>query len=157
MINSDLEISLGNIVRGMLPYIQNSYKSKKERAIYIKVQLKAEYINNVEIKFLHFIFTGNVSVWCAVNKEFIIKHISYDEFKNTSNHDSCWSSDGIRDIFNTYIDMCKSVQKDLPEKEKIAPIDIKTFNFIKDVKFVNISYEKYNDVKYKLTKIEEEK
>jgi len=158
MVNSELEISLANVVRGMLPYanVRNSYYSKEKKAVYVKIQLECEHMDNCERKFLHFIFTGNVCVWCAVNREYFLDRIPYDEFRNTSNHDSCWTSDGVGDIFHTYIELCEYVQKDVPEEKQVAPVNIKTFNFIKDVKFVNIKYEKYDDYKFKLTKIKED-
>jgi hypothetical protein len=49
-----------------------------------------------------------------------IDEINVDEWENTSNHDSCWRSDGFQFLSDLYFKVCKAVD---PDK---APIDVDT-------------------------------
>ena len=55
---------------------------------------------------------GNWRTWSEINP---------DEWINTSNHDSCWRSDGLDFINKAYFEMCKNVN---PE---IAPRDLHSY------------------------------
>lgn len=79
-------------------------------------------------KYVHFVLTGNVHVWCYTGPEWDIDRISPDEWHNTSNHDSCWRSDGINTpLSQLYFESCDYVQQHLPERLQKCPHDVSKY------------------------------
>ena len=103
---------------------------------------------------VYFIFTGNTSVFFYTDWEeddlvYRFEDIPLEDFKNTSNHDSCWRSDGVNSpISNLYFEMCDEINRQSKEKEleEIAPINIETSA---DFKFGPVSPWKMATVTHK--------
>lgn len=74
-----------------------------------------------------FLFTRHTTVFAAVDsmddRWVCWNNIPLDAWKNTSNHDSCWRSDGMRPLNETYFDMCEEVNAARVKAglKKIAP------------------------------------
>jgi hypothetical protein len=74
----------------------------------------------------------------------------------TSNHDSCWRSDGLRDIFKCYMVVREDMDNKVPNydfKENEVSIGPPTFG--KFITFVDLVVEKGDDNDYQLKSIEE--
>ena len=91
--------------------------------------------------YVHFLFrraTNYTNVWFAVCDDYFDK----PDWINTSNHDSCWRTDGVRSRLNTlYFKMCKIVNSE------VAPIKLETSvsNLItKKVKIINFHLDSDN-------------
>lgn len=69
-------------------------------------------------------FTSNVSVYVAdvTNEDYSVTPFTLDpqQWENTSNHDSCWRTDGLRFLNERYFEMCKKVN------DSVAPIKLET-------------------------------
>jgi hypothetical protein len=84
-----------------------------------------------------FIMAGQTNVfyandWFNKNKKSISlqEPFTAEEFENTSNHDSCWRSDGIDSpITRLYFDMCEWVNQELMEMDepRKAPKDLDSY------------------------------
>ena len=106
-------------------------------------------------KSFYVMFCGNTSVFYAMKKMSIYDplQIPYENWENTSNHDSCWRSDGLQFINSMYFDMCKEVN---PEK---APIELDSHAEISKIRplKVFVTYKHNDDTwKNKIEKIERE-
>ena len=88
--------------------------------------------------YVHFLFFGNTSVFFFAGSEMFLNKIELNQFQNTSNHDSCWRSDGFSKLDELYFRMCNAVSK-----EK-APIDLYT-----DVSFLNFFKMQKVEVQYR--------
>lgn len=84
-------------------------------------------------------FYGNTSVWFAApegdERWFSWREIPLDRWENTSNHDSCWRSDGLRCLTNLYFEMSSDID------ENIAPKDMNQF-----VRFAGFGRNVFNHV-----------
>jgi len=81
-------------------------------------------IRNYEI-----IVTDHHNVFVKWNEGFpppSVQSPSPEGFENTSNHDSCWRSDGFSSLFQNYINMADKINEWLEEQgeEQIAPNDM---------------------------------
>jgi len=82
------------------------------------------------------LFCGNTSVWIASqdpredeNRWHSVQCVPLDAWENTSNHDSCWRSDGLDSPLSCiYFDMCDEANEQLPEKDQCAPINMSQHN-----------------------------
>lgn len=72
-------------------------------------------------KFLHIIILRPRQVFVAISNEPSWKAIPLDEFENTSNHDSCWRTDGLRAITNQYFTSHDACFSHMPDEHKQAP------------------------------------
>ena len=154
----NIDFSISNIVRTLLPEINKDSNKrfgygvgKRKTALYIRIRMQKSYHGYLEdgntlsgykdrtvCDYLHYIFSGNVSVWfAATNSPFLDTDPS--KYKNTSNHDSCWSSDGLRDISRIYFEQCEKVQDHLPENLKVAPAYVSDFSLLEKVSLVEIT------------------
>ncbi len=97
-------------------------------------------IGKIIHKWMHFLFRrdyGSTNVWVFTSED--ISFPALDSWKNTSNHDSCWRSDGIRSpIWAEYFKLCKEVDQAAP------PISLESRCNIEKVETVRIS-ARYND------------
>lgn len=156
----DTELSIANIVRSLLHQInKEDYSNPRKKAIYLKLRFRSDFYdengdnNKSAFDMIHMLFEGHVSVWIAVNNKWLLEDVKLFEFKNTSNHDSCWASDGFRPLINTYFNQCEEVQSHLPEHLRIAPKDISTLNTIDKLDFIEIEYKIGQDGRKELTNI----
>jgi hypothetical protein len=69
---------------------------------------------------VHTLFTGNTSVFVAISRSFQKwDHIPVEQYKNTSNHDSCWRSDGLRELSTLFF----ALTDEMNEQIKSAKIN----------------------------------
>ena len=104
-----------------------------KKGLLFTLDIRADKWNDEEQEYEYYmrrflvLFCGNVSVFVKEidPKTMYFEHIGisgdYSDWKNTSNHDSCWRSDGLNFIDNTYFEMCEEL---FPEK---APIDCNVY------------------------------
>jgi hypothetical protein len=123
------------------PEFDYETRIKTEQGIHFCVELDVEqfgYENDGDthhkewrsrgIKYLHYIVTGYHSVYLSIKTFDPDKRSGYydlsdpKDWKNTSNHDSCWREDGFRDLFNEFINLYKEVYSNTPNEHKPAPI-----------------------------------
>jgi len=90
--------------------------------IYLPVYLEASDYRTDKTEYMRIfmLFTGNTSVFYTTNFESSIKDIPNGSWINTSNHDSCWRSDGFRFLHKIKMDICERVNPD------IAPYELDT-------------------------------
>lgn len=69
-----------------------------------------------------FLFCGNTSVFAYTGKGiFFVEDLPVEEFANTSNHDTCWRTDGVHSYLSElYFKMCRQVNL------KKAPVELHT-------------------------------
>lgn len=106
---------------------------------------------------------GNTKVWIAKGTgEERWRHLNDIDahvWENTSSHDSCWKTDGLRDIVQTYFDLCEELN--LACGTDMAPADMSVSahfsSFGRPIfRNVDITYRKCSvTYKYELLKIEE--
>ena len=106
-------------------HFKDQLPDKSWKAIVISLDLSMNDYNIHKSKrgSVHFIFTRNTSVWYTF-REGLHRwdEIPFNEWKNTSNHDSCWISDGVRSVLTKlYFEWAKEINPD------IAPRDISQF------------------------------
>jgi len=81
-----------------------------------------------------FLYTGNTSVFVAVAPEderwYGWKNIPLDAWKNTSNHDSCWRSDGTHSpLIALYFEMAEEIGTRMEKYGLVAPAPAKMSQF----------------------------
>lgn len=138
----------------------------KRKALYLKFEVSVrnlEYSDD-ESELLkddnltcpvHMIFFGDTSVFFYADKE--RKFYGFPDaelFENTSNHDSCWRSDGFRLLHQLYFDMCEAVA---PEKASVDLDSTGSWLLWTEMKDVWVSYERNSARRYELITIEEDK
>lgn len=110
---------------------------------------------------LMYIIVANHSVFLATtaNGRFkTLEDYKPGDFKNTSNHDSCWRSDGLRDIHSYVMKGYDYCYDHMPEEHKPAPIaaNITTSPCILQkglFKFVEVETQRKSDYGNKITSI----
>ncbi len=108
--------------------------------------------------YMHYIVSSYRNVWCALSDSPLLSDVPLDTFKNTSNHDTCWRSDGFRDIFNAYFNAYKMCYSHIPDEHRPAPIASNTritLNSMlrKQVHFVRFSMKRSDNYHYGLTEV----
>jgi hypothetical protein len=105
-----------------------------------------EYGENTSItRTVYLVFTGHTSVWYTVTDD-MRYNPKPEDFINSSNHNSCWRTDGLQFLSNLYFDMCKEVN---PNK---APKDLQSeLNWIiwTDVKQCEVIFNSSPDNDYR--------
>jgi hypothetical protein len=119
-----------------------------EDGVYVRARVFVRTYPHAErdvSRFLHFVFrrlepgTTATNVWFQLGNEtgFIPDDAAW---QNTSSHDSCWSSDGVRlPITRAYFDLCDKVA---PNK---APIELTATAHIDHVAVVKIQVKPVGD------------
>jgi len=119
-----------------------------EDGIYVRARVFVRtnpYAERDVARFLHFVFRRLGSEHTSVNTWFQLGNETGfipldDEWQNTSNHDSCWRSDGVRaPIAKAYFDLCREVA---PKK---APIELVSTANIDHVAVVKIQVRPVGD------------
>jgi len=110
---------------------------------------------NSTYKQFYVMFCGNTSVFYAIKKISVYDPIQvpYDSWINTSNHDSCWRSDGLQFIDQMYFDMCREVN------DEKAPVELHSSADIRSIKPINvfITYKNNSETwKNEVIKVERE-
>jgi hypothetical protein len=77
-------------------------------------------------KQFYVMFCGNTNVFYVMKKISVYNplQIPFDKWINTSNHDSCWRSDGLEFINKMYFDMCNEVNSEKAPVELYSSADI---------------------------------
>lgn len=125
-----------------------------EDGVYVRVRVFVRTNPHAErdvSRFLHFVFRrlgpagSSVNTWFQLGSEtgFIPDDAAWT---NTSNHDSCWRSDGVRSpIVKAYFDLCSEVA---PKK---APVEVCATAHIDHVAIVKIHVKPTGDDGYRQT------
>ena len=103
--------------------------SKVQDGLLFELSMVVQERDNVETgqrRGYYVAFCGNTSVYWTRMEDAEGNHrqfedIPSDEWENSSNHDSCWRSDGLHWVTEEYFDLCKSVNP------KIAPRDLDSY------------------------------
>jgi hypothetical protein len=113
MFRTELDSTIIEIVNGVLEHVEIPL----EHGLYIRARVRVKKPGSRsrgKAGFLHFVFqrpyhSRSTSVWFQAGDD--RGFIPVDAFwQNTSNHDSCWRSDGVRDhIHRVYVDYCRKV------------------------------------------------
>ncbi len=77
---------------------------------------KARYV-----KYLHFIIVKYHSVFVAISDKFDWRDVPIEEWCNTSNHDTCWRSDGFHNVFPEIMKAYHACYDHMPQKHRPAP------------------------------------
>ncbi len=96
--------------------------SYQRPGVYLPIFLGVHDVKSDKYKYeqLMMLFVGNTSVFYTTKYNLDIKKISNKSWINTSNHDSCWRSDGFSFLHEIQMKMCKNVNPN------IAPIKLYT-------------------------------
>lgn len=95
------------------------------------------------------LFAGNTSVFFTTNNNIIIEDIPYTDWNNTSNHDSCWRTDGFSFLDNLYFEMCHEINEDIAPIYLGSEISFGYGNLFEKI-FVEIKKEEDDNCKYKI-------
>ena len=77
------------------------------------------------IKHIHFILLKWHKVFVSISEDDDFHGYELPEpktWKNTSNHDSCWRSDGFSDLSQTYFKIHNEIYANTPDEHKEAPV-----------------------------------
>lgn len=149
------ENTVSTLVRAMLPefgslphYLEDSSryldwdpKTTPTKALYVSVHLRLstyseEGEEDGESRMVHFVFerpSNYTKVFTVVDDAWSIP--KPEAFVMKSDHDSCWRSDGLRDLSTVYLEMLHLLRERNPE------LRVSEFNIIREIKWVEISYE----------------
>lgn len=112
--------------------------------------------------YCHFLLCGNVHVWVYTGDEPDPMQVPLDQWANTSNHDSCWRTDGVRSqLSELYFKSCYEVQEHLPERLQKAPVNVTHYctvgRFLGEGPFafaeIQFKQDDQNNFEYKLTQV----
>lgn len=74
-------------------------------------------------RFLHIIALRPRMVFVHVSENWDWRASKLEDFQNTSNHDSCWRSDGLRLITEEYFNAARECWDHVPEEHRRAPFE----------------------------------
>ena len=112
--------------------------SKPSKALYVSLHFRLDTYNgdsDHERRVVHLIFerpTNYTKVWSAVGGYGIPQP---EEFTMRSDHDSCWRSDGLRDISVAYLDMLRKLRERNPGEQ------ISEYCTVQAVAWLEVVYE----------------
>lgn len=116
MFSTDLERAICTMVDGILDNVE----VPMDRALYMRIRTtvkKPGSASRGKRGYLHFVFQRpyghSTSVWFqeTADRDYVPDDTRW---QNTSNHDSCWRSDGVSSpIANTYFKHCRKVARKL--------------------------------------------
>lgn len=96
---------------------------------------------------------ASIPIW-GKDRVFRMEEIPLEDYENTSNHDSCWKSDGVEGpLSNLYFGMCEeiNIQRQKLGGDRIAPRDIDTsvdFGFGAPWKMMNVTHKTSTENNY---------
>jgi len=161
-----------SVTTTMTDYLYDTGNMKRVGLMFHITASVAKYSNDKDTvetsRNIFFLLCGNTNVWIAEqdpHKEERrwggINSIPLDAWKNTSNHDSCWRSDGVESpLSQIYFDMCDEVNRQLPEEDRVAPKDLSMFNtfgfgdIVKHVTIVHAAVEPTDTYRRKIVEVE---
>jgi hypothetical protein len=139
-MNLSADHTISTLVDALLPQNASVHGAgEPSKALYLQVRLHLSVYNDdgedSEHALVHLIFerpTNYTKVWSCVEDTWQIPDVS--KFKMTSDHDTCWRSDGTRQVTNTYLDLLGEL------RERNGKAHISEFNLIDRVQFVEVTY-----------------
>ncbi len=75
---------------------------------------------NQERIYVTVIVTGNHKVFIAKTDCFNVSDVKPTDFKNTSNHNSCWKSDGLSDLHSMFSEVSDKYFINVPKEERAS-------------------------------------
>ena len=161
LMNADFIISgIVEQFRPLLRYVKGNFTERINEGILIKVRMSLSDYSDEFGSFsvhrdLRFVFISNTSVFVSVDAE---SDEDFDAYKNTSNHDSCWRSDGLQPLSETYFEMAKALnaEREANGLDTIPPIEMRQsndFGFGDIVKRVRVTTISDGDYHNKITKM----
>jgi len=115
----DQELDRKESVKILDPFVFQELGIYRKLGVYLPVFLKAVDYENDKADYtrIFMLFTGNTSVFYAHSSVGTIETIPNDSWVNTSNHDSCWRSDGFVFLHQIQEDLCRRVNPNVPPYE----------------------------------------
>jgi len=101
-------------------YGESSLITRPGLYIRFPIEVRDGYDGNREYTHVHMVFSGRTSVWYQVmpySSSGVTNSRQWDKYTNSSNHDSCWRSDGFQFLSQTYFEMCEMVNPNKPPIE----------------------------------------
>jgi len=137
-------------------FADDNYSTKTAPGIILSMQCSISTYDSDETidsnRIIWMLFTGNTSVFVADNlgehRWGTFNSIPTSTWINSSNHDSCWRSDGFRPLRDAYFEMCEEInqQRETEGLERMAPADMSYYN--------NLNIRQYKNVMVTTTKDE---
>jgi len=163
MFECNLSDAIVEIVDAVFNLQSATYPIVHEERLYFSKGLYVRILVNVKkpnsksrgkTALLHFVFSRHAQssathCWFQTT-EFKDCVPDKSKWKNTSNHDSCWRTDGIRsEIIKVYFDFCRKVAP------KMAPIELLATSRFERVAMVDIEFKEDSSgySRYKLLKM----
>lgn len=167
MFGVKLDTLIGSIVRNALdsmtmeerhPHYDRASGVVIKNGIELEIALSvydpmAEVYKEVERRY-SILFCGNVNVFIAHTGSAYVRceDIPLDRWVNTSNHDSCWATDGLQFLTQAYFEMCKEVD---PDKAPVLLESTAQIGFLGKFHMpVRITYKRKDDVKNEIVRVE---
>ena len=135
--NLSADNTVAVIVEALLP------RGTKDKGVYISLDLRQNiYLKDQEgpreSRTVHLVFLrpyGSTRVFSCVNDEWRMPNP--EEFRQTSNHESCWRTSGLEDIDRATLDMLKALREAMGE----GPINPSEFATIHSLCYVEAETE----------------
>ncbi len=130
--------TIATLVNALLP--RGGSSGQPSRALYLQVRISLNVyapVEDLESSTVHLIFerpTNYTKVWSCV--DFAWNFPAPAKFVMLSDHDSCWSTDGLRDVSKTYLNLLGKLR----ERHGGKRIDVSSFNCIDHVEWVGVTY-----------------
>lgn len=147
ILNISADLTIATLVECLLPRFGSCNVGGKfdyhradepSKAVLVKVRVSvSDYeADKRATRFVHILFSrpSNITrVWSHYGREFDRPELH--QWHNTSNHDSCWRTDGMRHLSDAYFDACDTVNPD------VAPRDLSCSAYVDAVHMVEITYD----------------
>ena len=147
MLTFDFDMTLRAVVEAMLPRF-----SSWERGLVVTIDLRTSWYDDkresmdwVDSRVIHFLFVrpnNYTKVIWASNRTFDGRSwsgIRPEDWRMSSDHDSCWCSDGFRPAREILHEMWKEVPKAFKPEDRCN---------IEGIQYVNVELEKYDDDRF---------
>lgn len=130
------DLTIATLVNALLR--RGGSSGQPSRALYIQVRISLsvyEPVEDSESATVHLVFerpTNYTKVWSFVDTGWQIPDPS--KFEMLSDHDSCWRTDGLRDVSSAYLNALGKLRERRPGSR------IDTHNCIERVDWVGVTY-----------------
>jgi len=142
MITWNIENIVASTVESLLPI-----HSDPKKGLMICLEFSLTCHNEEDVyysnRIVEFVFQRPTNYTKVFSRVLDLKGNVLKDWKLTSDHDSCWRSDGLRDVFQTYMEVRKDMEKqnsayDFREDE----VNIQSPRFGSYISFVDVEIEK---------------
>lgn len=150
MITWDIENIITSTVEALLPKF-----SDPEKGLMIRLEFSIISHNEDDVfystRILELIFQRPSNYTRVFSRVLDVKKNVLKDWRNTSNHDSCWRSEGLKDVFECYMDVRSDMEKQNPSFNfKEDEVSITSPRFGEYIVFGNVRVEKEGNYYYKL-------